>query len=75
MPKRSGVTPPSTRFRRTDADGGLRTCIVLVVVSLVIFTLSVREGTSGGFFTSARGTWMTITTPIRWVGGACTAPF
>ena len=75
MPKRSGATPPSTRFKRTDADGGLRTCIVLVVVSLVIFTLSVREGTSGGFFTSARGAWMTITTPIRWVGGACTAPF
>lgn len=75
MPKRGGVTPPSTRFKRTDADGGLRTCIVLVVVSLVMFTLSVREGDSGGFFNTARGAWMTITTPIRWAGGALTAPF
>lgn len=75
MPARGGATPTSTRFKRTDADGGLRTCIVLVVVSLVMFTLSVREGDSGGFFTTARGAWMTITTPMRWVGGAVTAPF
>ena len=40
-----------------------------------MFTLSVREGDSGGFFTTARGAWMTITTPMRWVGGAVTAPF
>ncbi len=75
MPRKGGTTPPSTRFKRTDADGGLRTCIVLVVVSLVMFTLSVREGDTGGVFNTARGAWMTITTPIRWVGGAVTAPF
>lgn len=75
MPRKGGTTPPSTRFKRTDADGGLRTCIVLVVVSLVMFTLSVREGDTGGVFNAARGAWMTITTPIRWVGGAVTAPF
>lgn len=75
MPLRGGATPPSTRFRRTDADGGLRTCVVLLVVSLVIFTMSVREGTGGGFFNTTRGVWMTITTPLRWVGGAATAPF
>ncbi|MBP3892976.1 MAG: rod shape-determining protein MreC [Atopobiaceae bacterium] len=75
MPRKSGATPPSTRFRRTDADGGLRTCIVLVVLSLVMFTASVREGDAGGVFTTMRGAWMTITTPIRWAGGAVTAPF
>ena len=75
MPRKSGATPPSTRFRRTDADGGLRTCIVLVVLSLVMFTASVREGDNGGVFTTMRGAWMTITTPIRWAGGAMTAPF
>ena len=75
MPQKGGATPPSTRFRRTDADGGLRTCIVLVVLSLVMFTASVREGNGPGPFTTARGAWMTITTPIRWVGGAVTAPF
>lgn len=72
---KGGSTPPSTRFRRTDADGALRTCIVLLVVSLVMFTASVREGDSGGVFSTTRGIWMTITTPIRWVGGALTAPF
>ena len=72
---KGGTTPPSTRFRRTDADGALRTCIVLLVVSLVMFTASVREGDSGGVFSTTRGIWMTITTPIRWVGGALTAPF
>lgn len=75
MPQKGGATPPSTRFRRTDADGGLRTCIVLIVLSLVMFTASVREGDGPGVFTTARGAWMTITTPIRWVGGAVTAPF
>ena len=75
MPRSGGATPPSTRFRRTDADGGLRTCIVLVVISLVLFTASAREGNSGGVFSTVRGAWMTITTPVRWVGGAVTAPF
>lgn len=75
MALRGGATPPSTRFRRTDTDGGLRLCAVLVMLSLVMFTASVREGDSGGIFNTMRGAWMTITTPIRWVGGAATAPF
>ena len=50
-------------------------CVILVVLSLVMFTASVREGDAGGVFTTARGAWMTITTPIRWVGGALTTPF
>ena len=75
MPLKGGATPPSTRFRRTDADGALRTCIILVVASLVMFTISAREGDSGGFFNTIRGGWMTITTPLRWIGGAATAPF
>jgi rod shape-determining protein MreC len=48
---------------------------VLIVLSLVMFTASVREGDGPGVFTTVRGAWMTITTPIRWVGGAVTAPF
>lgn len=75
MALRGGNAPQSTRFRRTDSDSGLRTCIVLVVLSLVMFTASVREGNNGGVFTTARGAWMTITTPMRWVGGALTTPF
>lgn len=75
MALKGGPAPSPARFRRTDGDGGLRTCMVLLMVSLVIFTLSVREGDGGGVFTTTRGAWMTITTPLRWVGGAVTAPF
>ena len=48
--------------------------VVLVVLSLVMFTMSAREGDTG-FFTSVRGAFMTITTPIRYVGGAVSVPF
>ena len=48
---------------------------MLVVVSLVLFTMSVREGDAGGVFSATRGAWMTITTPLRWAGGALTTPF
>ena len=75
MPRRGSSAPQSTRFRRSDSDGGLRTCVILVVLSLVMFTASVREGDSGGVFTTVRGAWMTITMPMRWVGGAMTMPF
>lgn len=50
-------------------------CIVLVVVSLVMFTASAREGDAGGPFNTVRGAWMTITTPVRWIGGVLTTPF
>lgn len=70
-----GVSSSSVRFRKTDGNNGFRMCAVLVVLSLVIFTLSVREGDSAGPFNTIRGAWMTITTPVRWVGGALTAPF
>ena len=75
MARRGLDTPTSTRFRRNDTDTGMRACIILVVISLVMFTASVREGDNPGFFNTVRGGWMTITTPIRWVGGALTAPF
>ena len=75
MALKGGAPTPATRFRKTDNDSGMRMCIVLVVVSLVMFTMSVREGDSGGVFNTIRGTWMTITTPVRWAGGALTAPF
>lgn len=70
-----GASSPSMRFRKTEGDNGLRTCVVLIVLSLVIFTMSVREGDASGPFNTVRGAWMTITTPVRWAGGALTAPF
>ena len=75
MPRKAGASSQAARFRRADSESGLRLCVTLVVVSLVMFTLSVREGSGGGVFSATRGAWMTITTPLRWVGGALTMPF
>lgn len=74
MPRRGGSVPQSAQFRRTESDNGLRLCIVLISLSLVMFTASAREGSSGGVFNTIRGAWMTITMPIRWVGSAATTP-
>ena len=67
--------PPPTRFKRTDSDSGLRICIALASISLIIFTMSVREPADSGFFNALRGGWMTITTPFRFVGSAMVKPF
>lgn len=48
--------------------------LVLVATSLVIFTLSVREGEQG-FFASARSVVQTIVSPVRMLGAYATAPF
>ncbi|MDI9590503.1 MAG: rod shape-determining protein MreC [Acidobacteriota bacterium] len=75
MPRKGAPTSQSVLFRRSEAGGGLRACVVLVALSLVMFTMSVREGDTGGPLNAVRGAWMTVTTPVRWVGGAITAPF
>ena len=75
MPRARGGSSSSVRFRKTESDGGIVVCIVLVVVSLVMFTMSAREGDAGGPLNTVRGAWMTITTPVRWIGGVLTTPF
>lgn len=75
MPRARGGSSSSVRFRKTESDGGIIVCIVLVVVSLVLFTMSAREGDAGGPLNTVRGAWMTITTPVRWIGGVLTTPF
>ena len=74
MPRLGGVGQPTPSLRNNDNDSGARLFVVLVILSLVIFTLGAREGESG-FFVSARQGFMTITTPIRFIGSAVAMPF
>ena len=66
--------PSSSKLRRSDASSGagLMT-LVLVVLSLVIFTLSVQENGSG-LFSSMRSAVQTVVTPLRLAGAAVTSP-
>lgn len=62
-------------FKRSESNGraGLVT-VLLVVLSLVMFTVSSHESGSG-VFTSMRYGFQTITTPLRMVGAGISAPF
>lgn len=62
-------------FKRSESNGraGLVT-VLLVVLSLVMFTVSSHESGSG-VFTGMRYGFQTITTPLRMVGAGISAPF
>lgn len=62
-------------FRRSNGGGGsgLLT-IVLVLVSVVMLTLGIREGGSG-FLSGTRSVFQTVTSPLRMAGSAITVPF
>lgn len=66
---------PNTGLRRNESNGraGLMT-VLLVVLSLVMFTVSSHE-LGSGVFTSMRAGFQTITTPLRVVGAGVSAPF
>ena len=74
MARLAGVDQPTPGLRKSDSDSGARLFVFLVVLSLVMFTMSARESGSG-FFTTLRGGFMTVTTPLRVVGSALTTPF
>lgn len=64
-----------SKLRRSDSGGGAgRLCAVLVAVSLVVFTLSVREGGTG-FISGTRNVAQTVVSPLRLLGSAITGPF
>ncbi len=67
--------PSTSKLRRGDASGGTGlVTIILVIVSLIIFTVSVREN-GNGFFSSTRSVVQTVVSPLRMAGAAITAPF
>ena len=61
-------------FRRGSQDSGGRALVVCCAVSLVLFTVGIREG-DGGFLHSVRGVTTIVTTPVRVVGSAVASPF
>lgn len=54
--------------------GGARQLAACVVVSLVLITVSSRMG-QGGPLEAVRGAFMTVTTPIRYLGATVSTPF
>jgi len=73
MPK--GSAHSSSKLRRNESTGGqgLLT-FALVVLSLVLFTISVRESDTGLLHTM-RNVTQTIVSPLRIVGAFVTSPF
>lgn len=68
---RKGLTP--SRIRRSETGGAGLVTVALVVVSLVIFTLSVQENGTG-VFSTVRDVTQTIVSPLKFVGSAVTSP-
>lgn len=67
--------PSTSKLRRGDAGSGAGlVTIIFVVISLVVFTISVRED-GNGFFSSARSVVQTVVSPLRMAGAAVCAPF
>lgn len=58
---------------RGNSSGVPRSLIVLVVVSLAIFVLGIREGEVGPIH-GVRSVFQTITTPVRVIGSAISSP-
>ena len=67
--------PVSSKLRRSEPTGGAGLlCLALFVASLVLFTVSVREGEVGPLHT-VRDVTQTIVSPFRMLGAAVVSPF
>ena len=64
----------SSNLHSSRQSTGGRPLIVLCLVSLLLLTFYLREGDTG-MINSLRGAAMTITSPVRMLGGAVAAPF
>lgn len=67
--------PSSSKLMRKETGGGSGLiAMVLVILSLILFTLNVGENGSG-FFTSVSGVVQTVVSPLRIVGANLVSPF
>lgn len=75
MPSMPGSRSTSHKLRRSDGGGnaGILT-MVLVIISLAVFTMSAREG-GQGFFSSVQGVAQTLVSPLRVAGAGIVSPF
>lgn len=75
MPSMPGNRPSSHKLRRSDSSGGAGLLtMILLIISLTVFTMSAREGGTG-FFTSVRNITQTIVSPLRMAGAGIVSPF
>ena len=64
---------PRASLGRGSQSGLPRQLVVLIVLSLALTVAGVREGDAGPLH-SVRGMFQTVTTPVRYVGAAVSAP-
>jgi len=67
-----GSSAPSLRNKNQNTGGGI--LVILVVASIVLFTVSVRGGETGVLGTVRSG-FQTITSPVRYAGAVVASPF
>ena len=73
MPLTGKGTAPQGALHKGSSSTGGRLLVVLLAVSAVLFTLSVREAGTGVLSTT-RNTFQMITTPVRQLGMVVTSP-
>ena len=65
----------TAKLRKSDAGAGAGVlAAVLVAISLLVFTVSARDGGTG-FFGQLRGGMQMVTAPLQLMGSAITSPF
>ncbi|MDO4805665.1 MAG: rod shape-determining protein MreC [Coriobacteriales bacterium] len=74
MPTGRNRKTPSKLIKNESGGGAGLLTMVLVIISLVLFTLNVGEG-GEGFLTSVGGVAQTIVSPLRMAGAAILSPF
>ena len=65
---------PRSSLGRGGQSGIPRQLVVLLVLSLALTVVGFREGESGPLH-AVRGVFQTVTTPVRYLGAAASAPF
>lgn len=73
MPLSTGTPGVKNNLANGSRDRGTRALVILLAISLVLVGLHVREGGTGPV-SALRGAFQFLTTPIRYVGAAVTAP-
>lgn len=74
MPLTGKGTKSRPELRRTDTNTGWKLMLVLSLLSLVLLTLSAREGGTGPISTASEFA-QTVVSPVRQVGGLLFKPF